>query len=354
MNPYIAKPAALLLTWLLWLSPAAAQNKVTLEAREKWTNVFAETKVGFHFEVKTKDAFKGSVAWTLADAGTKRIFPQGRGETAIAASADKPALAKIPLVIPPLHPGVVLQAQLTVSVLADGKPEAVFEKTMWIFPTDPFVHRMKWLEELKIALFDPDPKSRTAEALKSLKVPFEEVRNPAALSELKEGLVLVGEGVSFKDEPALAEALVQAASRGLAVLCLAPSAGMLPLPGADNDLPAPGTFVLHRQDIIARLDKRLDAHAWAPDNQVLASSLVHRAEEGKVVGEMVGGAKGWPWLQVDYPGTKGRLVLCGFGIISRWESSPTPRFLFARLLEHMTDREKAQDGLEGTASRSGK
>jgi hypothetical protein len=330
----------LLLALALSSSRALAQDgKVTLEPREKWTNLAADSKIDLHFTVKGPPGFKGRVEWTFADAGTKRVFPRGRSETKIVANADKPVLIKVPLEVPAVKEGVALQAQLIVTVYADGKSdkEGDYEKTLWIFPADPFFNRTKWVEGLKITLYDSDLKSKTGEALKSLKVPFEEVRNPAALADLKEGLLLVGEGVSFKDEAGLAEAMVQAASRGVPVLCLSPKEGIFPLPGTDNGLPAPGSLTCHRQDVITKLDKRLDAAAWAPENQVVTRSLAIKTEDGKIIGDIQEGVKGWPWLQLDYSDKKGRLVLCCFPIIQRWDSSPTPRYLLARLLEHVTE-----------------
>jgi hypothetical protein len=234
---------------------------------------------------------------------------------------------------------------LIVKVHADGtkEPEATDERTLWIFADDPFFNRAKWFEGLKITLFDSDAKSKTSEALKALKslkglkTPFEEVRNAAALADLKEGVLVIGEGVSFKDEAGLAEAMVQAACRGVSVLCLAPKDGSFPLPGADNGLPGPGSLTFLRQDIISKLDKRFDAAAWAPDNQVVARSLAVKTEDGKVVAEVADGGKGWPWLQLDFPDKKGRLVVVGFPVIQHWENGPTPRYLLARLLEHVTE-----------------
>ena len=323
----------------------AQDDKVTLELREKWTNLTADSKTNFNLTVKAPAAFKGKVVWTFADAGTKNVFPRGRGEAPIAVDAKKSAEVKIPLDVPGVNDGVVLQGQLIVKVYADGKaePEMSDERMLWIFADDPFFNRAKWFEGLKITLFDSDPKSKTGEALKTLKslkglkTPFEEVRNPAALADLKDGVLVIGEGVSFKDEAGLAEAMVQAAGRGVPVLCLAPKDGSLPLPGADNGVPAPGSMTFLRQDIISKLDKRFDAAAWAPDNQVVARSLAVKAEDGKVIAEGVGGDKDWPWLQLDYPDKKGRLVVLGFPIIQRWENSPTPRYLLARVLEHVTE-----------------
>jgi hypothetical protein len=328
----------LFLALLLPYSQATAQEeKVTLEPQEKWSNVFAEAKVTFHFKVSVPEAFKGRVEWTFADA-SKRVFPRGRGETPIAAGA-KPAPVKISLQMPPVNAGVVLEARLVVSVYADGQSKAatVFEKTMWIYPPDPFANRKKWLEELEITLYDPDSKSKTAEMLRGLKVPFEEIRNSAALGDVKKGLLLVGEGASFQEEAGLAEALVQAAGRGLPVLCLAPSAGTFPIPQKEKGPTSPGSLFFQNQDIIRKLDKRLDAVGWAPDNQVVASSLILGAEDGKVVGTILEGDKGWSWLQLDYPSTKGRLILCGFALTRQWDAGPAPRYLLARLLEHVSE-----------------
>jgi hypothetical protein len=330
----------LLLALTLSASQAFAQDaRITIEAREKWTNVTADSTIDLHFKLKLPRGFKGRVAWAFADAGTKRVFPRGRGEAAVLADGDRLAAIKIPLEVSQVNEGVVLQARFSVTVIAEGKsePAAVYEKNMWIFPADPFFNRTQWVAGLKITLYVSDAKSKTADALRSLKVPFAEVANPIALADLKEGLLLVGEGVSFKDDAGLAEALILAASRGMSVLCLAPKDGVFPLPGADNGLPAPGRLSLERQDIISKLDKRLDAVAWAPGVAVVFRSLAVRAEDGKVICEIQDGTKGWPWLQVDYPDKKGRLILCGFPIIQAWTAGPTPRYLLARLFEQVTE-----------------
>ena len=349
MNHPMAKmrtwSAGCLLLALSYSGSLAQEDKVRLEPHEKWTNLMADSKMDFNFTLKAPAAFKGKVMWTFADAGTKRVFPRGRGEAPIAAEPKKPAEIKISLDVPHVNDGVILQVQWIVTIYADGKrePEVSDERTLWIFADDPFFNRAKWFRDLKLTLFDSDPKSKTGEsliALKSLKgpkTPFEEVRNLAALADLKEGVLVIGEGVSFKDEAGLAEAMVQAASRGVPVLCLAPKDGGFPLPGADNGLPVPASLKLLRHDIISKLDKRFDAAAWAPNNEVVARSLAVKTEDGKVIAEVVDGAKDWPWLQLDYAEKKSRLVVVGFPIIQRWEHSPTPRYLLARLLKHVTE-----------------
>jgi hypothetical protein len=69
---------------------------------------------------------------------------------------------------------------------------------------------------------------------------------------------------------------------------------------------------------------------------VVANSFNLTAENGIVVGEVAAGADGWAYLEAEYP-SRGRLVICGFGLLGKpWDAGPTPRYLFARMLEHIT------------------
>ena len=49
-----------------------------------------------------------------------------------------------------------------------------------------------------------------------------------------------------------------------------------------------------------------------------------------------GGGEGWPWLELRYPAKKGRLLVCGFGIIRQWEATPAPRYLISELFLRLT------------------
>jgi hypothetical protein len=341
----------------LWLVPLtligtsspvrAADPKVKIEAQEPWTNLFADKDVVLQFRVAAPADFKGRLAWTFAAAANQRVYDRGRGEAPIAAEAKR-APVKVMLRTPPLKPAVVQEAELTVTLEADGQkePANTYKKKIWIFPADPFPDRKKWLEGLEIKLFDPDPKTKTAAALKDLEVPFEDVPRVGGLDDVKAGVIVIGEGASFKDEPELMPALVRAAQRGVHVLCLAPAAGNFALPGSDAQAAA-DSLSLRRQDIIRKLDKRFDADAWPPEGKVVASSLALKADEGKVVADVLADPKGWPWLAVDFPAKKGRLVVCGFSLLGAWEQTPTPRYLLAAMLEHLTADPDASPRNEG-------
>ncbi len=173
-----------------------------------------------------------------------------------------------------------------------------------------------------------------------MEVPFEEIASVAGLADIKEGVVLVGAGVSFKDHPELFEALTQAAAGGLPVLCLAPSGGSVPVPGAAGVKgPKPRAVTWRKRDHIVVLDARLDATAWPPDDKLVASTLTLKVEDGAVVAEVGRGDADWPWLEAEYPTKKGRLIVCGFGLFGKaWDAGPTPRYLFARILEIMAEK----------------
>jgi hypothetical protein len=190
---------------------------------------------------------------------------------------------------------VILPVVLSLQVQggANANSEATYKKTMWVFPETPFLDRSQWLKDLKIVLFDPDGK--TAAVLKKMDIPFEETRNPAALVELSGGIVVVGEGVSFEDYRDLGEALVKAAAKGTSVLCLAPVAGVVPIPGL-GETPAPATLALANDEIIRKLDKRFDRASWGVPVSPIVSRLSLKADQGQIAAE-VNSKEGWPWME---------------------------------------------------------
>ena len=132
---------------------------------------------------------------------------------------------------------------------------------------------------------------------------------------------------------------MRTAAGGVPVVCLALSSGELPMPGtAGADLPVPARVVLGRQDAITTLDKRLDAAAWPPDGEVVASTLSITSKRYRVVGEVGEAKDGWSWIEVRYPKPGATLLICGFSVVEHWDAGPAPRYLLARMLEHVAQR----------------
>jgi hypothetical protein len=331
-----------------------AEGEVAIKPMEAWGCVFGGRKVELHFAVVAQRAVEGRVAWGLAvERGTV-----ARGEAAVVAGPQKPGEVTVRLDLPEAREGVVVPAVLSLAVESPGRagnPIASLEKRLWIFPENPFALRTRWLEQLDIRLFDPGQK--TQRVLEKMKVPFRETRNVDSLAVLDKGLVIIGEGTSLSEYRGLAKMMVTAASRGTSVICLAPSGGEMAMPGSEgSDLPAPASITLRRNDVISTLDKRLDALAWPADGNAVASRLLIKGDRNRVVAEVGGSEEGWPWVEIGFLDRAhvgqvgnlphgGKLVVCGFAVVRKWDEGPVPRFLLLRLMEHLAAEPNA-DGVE--------
>lgn len=326
---------SLVLAYGLTLS-MQADDKPVVTLNEGWSNVFGGSEAVFHAAVTAKEGFAGRLGWRFSEAG--RTVLQKEAKVDVKPGAVE--TVQIRLAVPEVKEGVVFEAVLTLSLIKEGvkDPVASVERRIWIFPADPFAGRAEWLKKAGIRLFDPEKK--TARLFEEAKIPFEAVGNIDAFPEIKGGMLVIGEGVSFKEYRGLGSMMSKAAAAGVPVLCLAPAGGEATLPGiGDSDLPRPDRIVLERGDVIKRLDKRLDAGAWPPDGVVAASSLKLRGERGPVVGEVTNGGEGWSWVEMESGQGKTKFVICGFKVIEKWKTGPTPRFLFARALEYVAARE---------------
>jgi hypothetical protein len=305
---------------------------------ESWNNVFGGGEQSFRYVVSGESALDGRVTWALS----RDSRALARGETAAQSPAGEPLTVTFRVEVPAVKEGVVFPCELSVAYVPQGAAEAAatHRRTLWMFPKDAFADRKQWLARLAIRLFDPEKK--TAERFSKAGIPFTDVRTTDALAAVREGLVIVGEGVSLKEERGLAPAMRQAAEAGVPVLCLALRGGEMPLPAegvSEAGGKPPVWMTFRRADVITELDKRLDCKTWAPGREVTASSLVLSAERRVSAVEAVKGDRGWSWMDVAFEGG-GRIVVCGFPIVSGWEESPTPRYLLLRVLEEMGKKDR--------------
>lgn len=308
------------------------EGNVTLKIEEEWSNFYGGDETILHVFMACPGSFPGRLQWCFSVHGRVAV----RGEREIAVPGSTPARAEIPLRIPPVNEGVIVPAVLSLSVSGrDSKEiEGELEKRLWIFPQNPFAHQSAWLKERNIHLFDPVGK--TAGALEALHLPFELVRNPDALSQLRGSLLIIGEGLSLREYRGLGRILLQAAARGNPALCLAPREGTIVLPGTEgSESTELESVILQKKEFIQVLDKRLDATFWSSGKPPLLSGMVIQARGSAVLGEFQGSGRGWPWVEFSFGGEGANAAFCGFGIIEHWEEGPTPRFLFARILEHL-------------------
>lgn len=321
------------------LAAASAAETAALALRDDWTGFFGGAEAALHVALPADQAANGSrLAWALMV--EQRAI--ARGEQTLADTAAGQAGCDLRVALPTVKEGVVMPVTLTLALLPPAGPEtpaATLSRTLWLFPADPFAGRLDALRAQRLRVVDPEGAMR--EILRAAGVPYEAIRDPNAIDGQAPGTLIVAPGVSLASHRGLWPLLVGLAARGHRVLWLSPAGGVAPLPGlgAETDLPAPMSVSFRGSDVIADLDKRLDATAWPPAGSPVSARLRLKADRGRVLGEFGSGPDGWPWVAMDFPG-QGRLVVCGFAVIERWEAGPTPRFLLARILDWLVENKE--------------
>ncbi len=312
-------------------APLVGAEAVTVRPLDADSGVFGGIEVVRRYGIEGPSGLSGSLGWSLI--AHRRTL--ARGEAAFTIKPGGAVDVSIPLQVPPVREGVVLEAELTVSAFGGGVGgEAIsHRRSLWIFPRDAFAGRTQWLEKLEVGLFDP--RGETAAVFDAAGIPYRRVHRPQAIGAGSR-LVVIGEGLAIEEHPGLAAAAFAAAERGTPVLWLAPAAGHFALPGAGGTAAVlPGALAFRDLGAIAEIDRRLDGEGGAgPDRAVAAMAVGSR--HGEVVVEIAADAGGWPWFEVHYPPPGAGLIVCGLPLIARWEESPTPRFLLVRLFERLT------------------
>lgn len=334
---HLERPARLvgLGALLLWTvaGNAAGAERIAIEPLEAFSGAFAGRTLVLNVRVDAPQGFQGRLGFRLAVgsatvARRELTWPHDR-------RGRNPVGLNLP--VPEVKPGLVIDGSLSVDLYegATGLKAAGCQRRLWIFSPDAFASRSQWLKRLDLRLFDPQ--GATGAVLERSKIPFRRIHNVAALGSVTDGVLIVGEDTSWVEYRGLPQLMLHLAAAGVPVICLAPSEGSLPVPGArGSEAPRPGRLVLRREDAITELDKRLDARAWPPDGQTAACGLSLVAEGRRVIGRVESDSHHWPWMEVHYDDNGAMLLICGFALIERWDAGPTPRYLFLRMLEFVT------------------
>lgn len=312
-------------------APAVAEPAVVLTLREGSTAVFADSEVDLHVGLQPAGT-TGKLVWRH----TVENRTLSSGEIAL----DPNERVALKLWVPALNEGVAIRTELTLSLVGDiAKPRkqdplATFTRVLWIVDPDAFAGRKKWLEALKLALYDPV--GETAPVFEKSKIPFTKIATLAAVDQLTEGILVIGEGVDLTKAPGLNDSMFQLVRREIPVICLAPQNGELPYPAAEGSGAVAVRF--DGDGIVKELDKRLSAAAWSCDGATTVQRFVPTTIRGEIGLRLSGQASGWPWIEAVYP-RKTKLILCGYPLIATWQREPAARYLLARILESL-DRSK--------------
>jgi hypothetical protein len=319
-----APAAAVLAALVLFPACLRADDVQAIVRQQPWSCWFGGRTVTLRYQLAGPAAAGSRASWSFA------VQDQvvARRKTAVEVTPGQPGTLEIRLDLPTARAELVIPA--TVSVALDAGPRV--EHRLWIFPEDPFVGRRALMEKMNISVFDPEGK--TVRRLEEHRVPVRVVRDVGSLGRVNDGLVLIGEAVSFRQWRTLAATIIDRAATGVPVICLAPAAGELPAPGiGQSELPRPSSVFLRQSDVITALDKRLDT-VWPPDGDAVASRIKLVAGRSGIEGQVGAKDGGWPWVEFVFPAPRGRLIICGLAIVAKWEAEPTPRYVLANLLEY--------------------
>jgi hypothetical protein len=301
-----------------------------LQSADENSCIFAGDEARFRYF-----GFAGPMEWTLVAAN--RTISQGASE-AITSGPDQIPQLVVQVPMPVLRPGIVQAAELSMTWSVAGTRHQK-SRAVTIFSRDPFSTRQAFLDQARIGLFDSD--GETAETFEKHDIPHSRLLNLSAIDLVDEGVVVVGEGVSFRQHRKLPETLMRAAERGVSVLCLAPKDGEFVLPQPGEVTSGPCRVVFEQEEVVRRYDKRFDL---LPTISRLA---VEPRRNGVVVRTSESGP-GWSWLSFAYaaeaPGEPPReLIVCGVSVVRDWENSPVPRYLLVHLLEELTAAQSAEE-----------
>ncbi|MDA1055367.1 MAG: hypothetical protein O3C40_33625 [Planctomycetota bacterium] len=223
------RPSLLIILVACFGVSANALGEAAVRPLEGHTNEFGGREITRSFRVESDQPIVGRFVWSLS--ARERTLARGEQEVRVAEAATD---VTIKFRLNELRDEVVPPVTLTVAVVVDQTEVAQKQLQPWLFPDDPFGSRGEWLRSLDITLFDPA--ENTAQQFDDAQIPYRSVRNAAALNDAEQsGLLIIGEGVSLRQQRSLAETALQAAASGRRVVLLAPADGSLTVPGTAGD-----------------------------------------------------------------------------------------------------------------------
>jgi len=297
---------------------------------------FAGSEVKNVFSISGVETKSLSGQWRLSVAN----HTVARGEKALN-MANGLVPFNISFTLPELKPGIITDLILDLSVIDvdSGNKLVTTNKIIKSFSQNAFVDMDNWLESLNIVLFDPE--KTTVKLFDNLNIPYRFTKNIDALTEINQGIVIVGEGVSLDENKGLWNVLVDVASRNIPVLCLALREGEMRIPGVGitEKSPKPSALTIKRYQAITDLNKSLDRQSWCGKRMVASQSVIFKGECDLVIAGVEEGCNNWLWLEQSFEGSTAKLVLCQFQLIKNWNRSPVPQYLLLNILETMCLKE---------------
>ena len=233
------------------------------------------------------------------------------------------------------------------------KGDAEFTKTVFLFPADPFSDQQRVLIKAQMHLFDPVGNTKTI--FQSAKIPFESINQLESIDSVEDALILVGEGVKPSRYSGLANLLSAAVARRNNVIWLVAGEGEI-----EFELKNQTRVVLDSEAVINRFDPRFDAVSWASKSPIDARWEPSQSDN-RLSLKLSNASSAWPWVELHYHIDDAKrsslakqvdvverrngssLVLCGLGIVERWDDGPVAKHLLLEMIRKSSNEiRKAQ------------
>ncbi|UTF59170.1 hypothetical protein [Gilvimarinus sp. DA14] len=298
---------------------------LTISNDKSWPALFGGKPTQYEISLLGLANAQVSIHWELSVKG--RILSSGQGRADL--DRDGLGVVQLTLAAPKLTPSAVVSGQLSVVVFEKGNPDSIAHKkiALNIYGQDVLWAERQALGSRRIQLFDPS--QATVKAFQSLKLPYNQISKSQLLNAASPGLIVIGAGLALDDVRGLTPVLLELARTGQAVVILQPVSGTFPLYDSPDLTHMPTAMSLSDHFPLPLLR----GLTWPELNSTLTYRLIPSySDSGAEVEVKPETPTGWSWLQLDYSGSGGRLIVCAFPLIERIDESPVPQIVLARLL----------------------
>lgn len=305
-------------------------------------NCFGDRPVACEFQVTGPAKQPVRVQWQVLI--ERRVWQRGVVRATTAAD-DKPTIVAFEFRTPFVKAGVIAGGRLKIQLSDDQNDDLLTKEfPLWIYHENPFDTEFAWLKQLSIELVDP------SHQLTNYLKPFSFPGKVETVQAKDERVLIVAQMAAW--DASVTQQIEQRLRDGGQVLCLATSRGQLRLNSlAPGGLEMPGFPEIHvaNFEFMRQLDPRLGNH----DLVVTGRGRIDYGADERVSWSITSSRAGWAFLEAgaetspewipDHKTTftspqqvsRPRLVYCGLDLMSRWQESPTPRYLLANILQRM-------------------
>ncbi len=307
---------------------------VSLVCLDDWSNIYGGKPIALRYKLQRDESFVGSLEWRLSL--NERTLK--RGKFHIDTKYEKTNEYDILVNIPEVTYGNIIKLNLMVSLYENiNKVEIdTHRKTFWVFDSHPLQSHTECLRQTNIYVFDPFDK--TKHFLKNNQLKVISIDSVEGLFHIQNSIIVIGEGTIFKNHRGLCSGIYHAIISGNSILCIGCSEGSLELTPSTPSFVEPTQIKFINSDIIESFDKRIDKTVWYPGKNFIKTSVSIDCLRTFTYLKLKNGTEDWPWVAIDYEKNKGRLIVCGFGIIENAHKSAAAPYLLAKILTEMKEK----------------